>query len=110
MTPTPRDLEKAREWLFKHWPVLSPDGTPESIPIYRAITLAQLLADARAEGDRWKQLQELCGYVQDGSQTTVKLWQDDATRTYHVTIGKVSYCGNSFSEALDKAIRARGDQ
>lgn len=34
----------------------------------------------------WDALMEMCGHWQDGSQATVKLWQDDATRTAGITV------------------------
>lgn len=51
---------------------------------------------------KWEKLIELCGHLQDGSQTTVKLYQDDATRTAHITVGKVSYFGADWSDVLNK--------
>ncbi len=54
-------------------------------------------------------LVDLMGYIQNGSDTIVKVFQDDATRTYHVRIGNTSlastYWGNTFREALEKAIK-----
>jgi len=97
MTPTPRDLEKAREWLFKHWPVLSPDGTPESIPIYRAITLAQLLADARAEE------REACAEI--ARERPAHFIATGYCDNGSATAGFAKACGD-----IAQAIRARGDQ
>lgn len=57
-----------------------------------------------ADGQRWRQLKRLCGYVQDGSDTTVSLAQDDATRSYLIQVGKTTYHGTSFEEALAKAM------
>jgi len=55
----------------------------------------------------FKGLQRLMGYVQNGSETTVTLFQDDATYSYHVKIGqRSSYWGGSLREALEKAIEA----
>ncbi len=38
------------------------------------------------DAQRWRKLIELCGHLQDGSQTTVQLSQDDATRTAFITV------------------------
>lgn len=53
-------------------------------------------------------LVRLAGYVQDGSQTTVKLSLDDATGTAHITVGTRRYWGDTFRGALLKAIAAEG--
>lgn len=61
--------------------------------------------------DQWRRRSEqlqmiinLMGDIQDGSDVTVKLFQDDATHTYHVAVGKNgSEWGNSLAEALAKA-------
>ena len=56
---------------------------------------------------RLKVLRELMGYVQAGEGETVHLFQDDVpTYTYHITVGKTSYWGNSFNEVIDKADEA----
>lgn len=48
-------------------------------------------------------LRELMGYVENGSETDVKLYQDDATRTYHVKVGKEDHWGDTLLEAIEKA-------
>ena len=50
----------------------------------------------------WLKLKQLAGYVQDGSDETVKLFQDDATKSYFVKVGDESHYGSSFEEALSK--------
>lgn len=56
--------------------------------------------------DYFKMLSELCGHVQDGSFETVRISQDDATRTFHIDVGagRVSYSGKSLKEAVKCAI------
>jgi hypothetical protein len=49
-------------------------------------------------------LRKLLGYVEDGSDTVVKLCQDDATGDYIVQVGKCNYYAQSFVAALDLAI------
>jgi len=49
-------------------------------------------------------LRSLMGYVEDGSDTTVSLCQDDATRYYVCTVGKKSYYGESLKQAIEAAI------
>jgi hypothetical protein len=42
------------------------------------------------------------GYVENGTDTTVKIFQDDATRECFVVVGKKSYFGPSFQQALEE--------
>lgn len=48
-------------------------------------------------------LRAIVGYVQNASDVTVTIFQDDATRTYHISVGKRRYWGDSFEEAIDNA-------
>lgn len=59
-----------------------------------------LLAKARLDG-----LRELCGAVENGSDTTVTLFQDDATRDWMLRVGKghAEYA-SSFGAVIDKAV------
>lgn len=53
-------------------------------------------------------LRNLCGYVENGSDTKVCIHQDDATKTWVVTIGRhyeLTFYGNSMSQALKEAIK-----
>lgn len=49
---------------------------------------------------------DLCGYVEDGSNTTFKLAQDDATRTWTATSGSRWEWGRSPAEAIEKLAAA----
>lgn len=74
-------------------------------------SLCDLVAQARqlrANADRWLGLKELAGYYQDGSDTTVKLYQDDALRSCFIKVGEKTYGtdGSSFDSAIDSAISA----
>lgn len=46
-------------------------------------------------------LRAAAGYVENGTDTTVKLFQDDATRNWHVKVGNREYWGESFEQAVD---------
>ncbi len=50
----------------------------------------------------WRHLENQMGHVQNGSDTTVALFQDDATYTYHVRVGKTTHYGQDLFEALMK--------
>lgn len=55
-------------------------------------------------------LRRLCGYIENGSDTTVRVYQDDATRDWIVSIGSdtysrvKSYYDSSFRNAVQKAL------
>lgn len=68
-------------------------------------------ADAK-DAERWRALRGLAGYYQDGSQTTVMLYQDDATRSCFIRVGDKSYGGDgtNFEAALDSALSATGER
>jgi len=51
---------------------------------------------------RWRKLVELAGYWQNGSETEVKLVQDDATRQCILGVGKARYYAGSFAGAIDQ--------
>lgn len=53
---------------------------------------------------RMQGLRKLCGYVENGSDTVVKIFQDDATRDWVVKVGPKSYYAVDLGTALDKAI------
>lgn len=48
-------------------------------------------------------LRALMGYVQNGTGQTVRIFQDDATNTYHVSAGDKTYWGESLKIAIGKA-------
>lgn len=61
----------------------------------------------RAEAlTRVRGLRKLCGYVEDGSSDKVTICQDDATRTWVVTVGRRQHYGTTFEAAIDAAIKA----
>lgn len=54
------------------------------------------------------QLRELCGYVEDGSDTTIQIFQDDATRTWHLKVGRFKeYWAEGFEAVIAKASEAQ---
>ena len=56
-----------------------------------------------------KSLRELMGYVENDSFETVILDQDDATRTYTLSVGKKTYWGHSLENVIEKAFEAEGE-
>lgn len=57
-------------------------------------------------------LSDLMGYVQNSSEITLKLYQDDATRTYHMKA--ISYNGNElwseFADSIQQLINKAWDK
>lgn len=54
-------------------------------------------------------LRKALGYIQDGSSVTVKIFQDDATRDFHIEYGKSGVWGKNFNEAFDRLVTAMND-
>lgn len=57
-----------------------------------------------------RQVRQLMGYVEDGSDQIVSLFQDDATRSYFVSVGilhrrRSYHDDHSLHEAINKALR-----
>jgi len=67
------------------------------------------VAELEKDAKRWKGLKDLAGHLQDGSQTTVLLDQDDATRTAFIKVGQKYYSVDScgFDAAIDAALKDR---
>jgi hypothetical protein len=62
--------------------------------------------------DHFQKLKEICGHVQNSSEQVVIISQDDATRSFHITVkgygigsdaSKRTYFGSCLEEAIDKA-------
>lgn len=58
---------------------------------------------AMNESELYCALKRLMGYVQNGSSTSVTIFQDDATMDYFVKVGDKCYYGESLPEAIEKA-------
>ena len=72
--------------------------------------MALELLTARKAVQAISHLEELMGYVQDGSDTTVSLFQDDATMDFMLRVGKKMYWGRSLENVIDKAFEAEGSR
>lgn len=55
------------------------------------------------KADAFDKLRGLAGYVEDGSETTVKIFQDDATRTWFVKAGTIEGYDTSLIGAIESA-------
>jgi hypothetical protein len=59
----------------------------------------------------WEMLYTLLGSVRDGSDQSVKIYQDDATMNWFVNINdRKVYYGSSLAEALRKAVQKTPEQ
>ena len=72
--------------------------------------MAQELLTARKAVQTLNHLKELMGYVQNGSDETVSLFQDDATMDYMLRVGKKTYWGLSLENVIEKAFEAEGER
>lgn len=59
--------------------------------------------EMQAKANRFDVLRKLCGYVENGSDTTVKILQDDATRDWLMRVGVKIYTASSFEGVIDAA-------
>jgi len=72
-------------------------------------SLRAKLAEAEKDAERLNGLRELCGYIQDGSDTSIHISQDDATRSWRLSLGPPKsgqrwWYANSFEGVIDAAI------
>lgn len=72
------------------------------IPEHHRAKFMKIFEDA----ERLQKIRRLMGYVENGTDVTVKFFQDDATKDFFVRAGsKVdgSWYGKTFNEAIDNA-------
>lgn len=56
------------------------------------------------KAEAFNKIRELMGYVEDGSDVVVSIYQDDATKTFHVRVGSDSvHWGETLTEAINEA-------
>lgn len=75
--------------------------------------LRKVAAEIDGDGKKWRDLLQLAGHWQDGSDTPVALMQDDATRECGIKVGYASkfakpprsYWGGTFAAALAVAVK-----
>ena len=69
----------------------------------------------RRQAECFKKLRNLMGYVQDASECTISVFEDDATGTFWIKARCMSKelwseWGDSLEEAIEKADRIHGEQ
>ena len=69
-------------------------------------TLAELAKELLSTRKTLESLRKLMGYVQNGSDETVYLFQDDATMDFMLRVGNKTYWGNYLEQVIDKAFEA----
>jgi hypothetical protein len=92
----------------KHNPGIMNFAYSEALHLYEHMmeNLRQAELWAVKAEQRLKTIRNLCGYVEDGTDTSIMIGQDDATKTWHIY-----YVGNhkryvwadTFEQMLDKA-------
>lgn len=75
----------------------------EIIPLYTHPARSGVVSDE--DVNLLKGLESLCGFVQNGSDTVIKLFQDDATRAWFCKVGNKDYWAPSFRGAIHAAIQ-----
>ncbi|MDI1362557.1 hypothetical protein [Methylotenera sp.] len=54
----------------------------------------------------FRRLKQFMGYVQNGSDTTVTMHQDDATQTYVLRVGNSTFYGMTLEACINQAVAA----
>lgn len=89
--------------------VANGERKPKDLPLEPFVRAHQKLRELAKAAERITGLRRLCGYVENGSDTPVSIFQDDATREWFVRVGapragKMPFHGSSMTAALDAAI------
>lgn len=71
------------------------------IPVSTAEKMFLGLTDTQ----RLNALRKLCGFVENGSDTTVRIFQDDATRDWIVRCGEQRFYSNHLRGVLDEVFK-----
>lgn len=85
---------------------------PDLIPTYhKAVAAVCMVEQSEKDKALLRKLQEVMGYVQDGSSQFITLGQDDATRDWILRVGTVPRCttyfGASLSDVIEQAHKGR---
>ena len=68
------------------------------------VRIEELEADLQAQKAALQAIFWLCGFVEDGSDQVVTIFQDDATLTWHLKAGSREFWADSKSELLHKIV------
>ena len=80
------------------------DGIPTmDCQVCRLTERLEQLDGMRRDSERLAWIRQLMGYVQDGSQQAVTIFQDEATNTFHLKAGNREYWANTFEQVIDNA-------
>ena len=91
-------------------------GAPESFAKVTTLDMLEALNFFQSKiikkAEAFENIRKLCGYVEDGSGTTVRIFQDDATKDWFLRIGSdlfrsPTYYGGSLISAIDNAMKER---
>jgi hypothetical protein len=67
------------------------------------VDLASHVGELVKDRERLRAIRELMGNVEDGSNETVNLYQDDATKTFFIHVGRDEWFSSSLGRAIDAA-------
>lgn len=73
---------------------------PSQMEQLRQIRKNTVAETIRLDAKRWRKIKALTGHVEDSSNCTVKLFQDDATKTYFIQDGNTSHFADSGYDAV----------
>lgn len=69
------------------------------------VTTVEKMFLGLTDTQRLNALQKLCGYVENGSDTTVRIFQDDATRDWIIRCDDQSFYSNCLRGVLDEVFK-----
>lgn len=59
---------------------------------------------ALEDAARWRKFRNVVGYVENGSDASVTLFQDDATKSWHLRVNNSTYSRKEFHGTLDEVL------
>lgn len=88
-----------------------PAPDPASITRREVLVDAREYAELRRHARYWRWVRDQAGYHQDGSESTVTLVQDDATRSAFIHVGKRCYGtdGSTFEGIIEGELAKEND-
>ena len=102
------DLDFLIDHMKRKLPMSDKVGNAIVAELEKSRELQERVKDLEKYEQQMKTLRDLCGYVEDGSNDSVTLSQDDATGIWHITVGysprsRKSFWDESFDGVFLKA-------
>lgn len=96
----------AEAWFSKARPIDDCEMSDAYAAMLAAAPTPTAPADVARDAERLKGIRRLCGFIQNGTDTVVKIFEDDATREWVMKVGTQTFYAPTFTSVLDAAITA----